>query len=158
MNADEVAALVPQLLEGRYPGKCRQVDDVVAPPGSWLLEDEDIFGLVRATDTSSPFIWIKLGVAIEIPRTSELAHHVACANKQLVTGRAYLAYGEHVALVVVDETVFASSLSWDFQPSIQDLVNRLETSMTHARAMRKDLLGQFGGRPFAREDWIHLAF
>lgn len=57
---------------------------------------------------------------------------------------------------MVDETVFASSLSLDFQPSMQDLVNRLETSMTHAREMRQDLLGQFGGRPFAGEDWIYL--
>jgi len=157
MNAEQIAALVPQLLQARYPGKCRKVDDALAPSGSWLMEDEDIFGLIRATDTTHPFIWIKLGVAIEIPRSSELAHYVACANRKLVTGRAYLAYGERFALVVVDETVFASSISLDFQPSMQDLVNRLETSMRHARELRQELLGQFGGRPFAGEDWIQLA-
>lgn len=62
-------------------------------------------------DRSNPFIWIKFGVALEIPRSSELAYHVACANKQLVVGRAYLGYGDEVAMVVMDETSTKTSIA-----------------------------------------------
>jgi hypothetical protein len=158
MTGAEAAELLPRLLEARYPDEYERVDDVVAPPGSWLLRHDGGFCFLRVTDTRAPFIWIRAGVAIEIPRSSALADRVACANKDLVVGRAYMGYGEQVALVAVDETVFASSLSLDFQPSIQDLVNRLDTALLHARELSAQILEAHGGRPFAGADWIHLVF
>lgn len=67
-----------------------------------------------------------------------------------------MAYGGELAMVVVDETIFAHVVSLQYQPSLQDLVDRIATSMTHARQLRRDVIGRFGGRPFASEDWILL--
>ena len=156
MNAGEAAALLPQLLEARYPGEYERVEGVVEPAVMWLLRHEGAYCLLRATDTTAPFVWIKVGVGMEIPRSYELAHHVACANQQLVVGRVYLGHGEQVACVAVDETVFAESIALEFEPSVHDLVNRLETAMTHARDLGAQLLPRYGGRPFAGRDWVNL--
>ncbi len=159
MDADQIAALVPGLLQARYPGTHREAEPAESPAGSaWVLEHEDAVCLIRATRTGKPFVWLLVGVAVDIPRSSELAYYVACANQQLEVGRAYMGYGERFAMVVVDETVFASSLSWEFEPSIHDLITRLEGSITHAGDLGVDILKRFGGRRFTRDDVMHMGF
>ena len=158
MNGEQIEALIPQMLENRYPGTYRRAFEETAPGNGWVVEHEGMVSLVRAAGASHPFIWMKIGMAIEIPRSPELAYYVAAANKKLDVGRAYMAYGEDLAFVVMDETVFAASLSWDFEPSISDLLSRYQTSWTQARNMATEIFERFGGRPFAPDEWMHLAF
>jgi hypothetical protein len=112
---------------------------------------------MRVSRGGNGFLWIKCGIGHAIPRSEGLALHVAAANKDLIVGRAYLAYGDELAMVVLDETIFAPPIDLAYDPSIQDLVDRVETSMTHARQLREDVLGRFGGQPFADDDWMLLA-
>ncbi len=161
MNADEAAALVPQLLEARYPGRSRRVGfgelpPGLADPGGWVLELDGVFGFARAAGASDPFIWLQFGIAQAIPRTNELAFYVAAANKKLSIGRLFLAYGDQIALVVFDETIFAHAISFEYQPSMQDLVNRLEASISYARDFGAEVRQRFGGSPFTSEDWMLL--
>jgi hypothetical protein len=159
MDADQAAALIPELLEKVYPGKYRPATGEVIPdyPGGWLLEDDGAFCFLKAAGTRLPFIWIRVGVAIEIPRDDALAYYVATANKDLQAGRAYMRYGEEFALVVVDESIFAAPVSWQFPASVQGVVTRLDFSLEHARDLQHWIFKRFGGRRFAGDDWMHLA-
>jgi hypothetical protein len=161
VNADEIADLVPRLLEARYPGRSQRASFGELPPGlqdpgGWVLQLDGVFCFVRATRTTDPFIWMQCGIAHAIPRSNELAFYVAAANKKLSIGRLFMAYGADLAMVVLDETIFAHAISMAYQPSIQDLVNRLEGTITTARESGAEVLERFGGRPFAFEDWMML--
>jgi len=158
MDAEEVTALIPELLGDVYPGKYRPAlgEEVPDYPGGWILEEDGAFCFMKAGGTRLPFIWIRVGAAIEIPRNDELAYYVACANKDLQAGRAYMRYGEQYALVVVDESVFAAPISRQFPATMQGVVTRLDFSLEHARDLQHWIFERFGGRPFAGDDWMHL--
>ncbi|MEA2494337.1 MAG: hypothetical protein QOJ29_2248 [Thermoleophilaceae bacterium] len=83
---------------------------------------------------------------------------IAAGNKDLVTGRVYMAWGEDLAMVVYDDTIFSEYLSTDYQPSMQDLVNRMENGFAHTSQWTTEIREKFGGRPFSREDWGLLTF
>jgi len=155
VDAEELERFVPELLEGRYPGRSRELAGAEIPglPSlGWVLELENSVVLVRASKTSNPFIWIKGGIAHAIPKSEALATHVAAGNKQLVVGRVYLAYGDDIAMVVFDETVFGAYLSLQYEPSIKDVVNRFETSLQHTDEWAKTIREKFGGQPFTADD------
>ncbi|MGH2911747.1 MAG: hypothetical protein ACRDJ3_04650, partial [Solirubrobacteraceae bacterium] len=105
MDNEEAAALIPRLLGDLYPGQFRPATDDVMPdyPGGWILEDDGALCFMKVSRTKRPFIWIRVGAAVEIPRSDDLAFYVACANKDLVAGRAYLRYGDQFGLVAIDE-------------------------------------------------------
>ena len=86
-------------------------------------------------------------------RATSLIHFgdVACVNKDLEAGRAYLGYGEDLALVAIDETVQASALSYGFEPSLEDLTRRFEQSLKQARTLGTEIIDRFGGRRFVRD-------
>ena len=158
MDSDQLAALIPELLGDVYPGRDRRAvgEDIPDYPGGWLLEDDGAFCFIKAGGTKLPFIWIRVGVAIEIPRDDALAYYVATVNKDLQAGRAYMRYGEQYALVVVDESIFAGAISRQFPPSLQAVVTRLDFSLEHARDLQYGIFERFGGRRFAGDDWMHL--
>lgn len=86
MDGEELKQFVPELLEAQYPGRSREADphsgDIV--PGGhlgWILDLDDCVVLVRASQTSHPFMSIRGGIAHAIPRSEALATHVAAANK-----------------------------------------------------------------------------
>lgn len=158
MNGKEITNLVAEIAKSRFASSHWQPSPPELAGGGFILEPEGAYCLIRASDTSNPFIWMKAGVALDIPRNDALAYFVATANKDLVVGRAYLAYGDQVAMVVLDETVFAAALAWEHQPSMVDLVTRLDNLLTEARAMQLKILERFGGRPFASDDWSFLIF
>jgi hypothetical protein len=155
VDAEELERFVPELLEGRYPGRSRELAGAEVPglPSlGWVLELENSVVLVRASEASNPFIWVKGGIAHAIPRSEALATHVAAGNKQLVVGRVYLAYGDDVAMAVFDETVFGAYLSLQYEPSIQDVLNRFETSLQYTEEWAKTIQEKFGGRAFTADD------
>lgn len=158
MDANEVAAWVPELLGDIYPGKHRPAvgEEIPDYPGGWILEEDGAFCFIKTAGTRLPFIWIRVGAAIEIPRDDALAYYVATANKDLQAGRAYMRYGEQYALVAVDESISASPLSRQSAASLQDVVTRIDLSLEHARDLQYWIFERFGGRPLAGDDWMHL--
>jgi hypothetical protein len=161
MNGEELKKFVPELLEGRYPGRSREAvpgSDIGAGDLGWILDLDDCLMLVRASQASNPFIWIRGGIAHGIPKTDALAWDIAVGNKDLVVGRVYAAYGDDVAMVVFDESIFAKYLSVDDQSSMEDVVNRFETSVQYTAQWTKTVREKFGGQAFSAEDWVLMSF
>lgn len=160
MEHDDLISLLPQLLDVRYPGQRRRPEpvEVLMMEHGWVLEQDEALCFIRPGGTDHPFIWIKVGAAIEVPKSPELAYYIACANKDLEAGRAYLAYGEQFAFIAIDETVRGSALSYEFEPSLEDLTRRFEQSLEHARRLGGEVIDRFGGRRFARDDLVQLVF
>jgi hypothetical protein len=150
---------LPELLEARYPGLSQKTGAENGPglPGldGWLLSFDDCVLTVSISRSTHPFIWLRGGVAHAIPKSEALALRVAAGNKDLVVGRLYLAYGDDIAMVAFDETIFGGYLSLQFEPSIQDVVNKLETSIQHTTEWAKTVREEFGGQPFTADD-VHL--
>lgn len=162
MNGEELEGFIPQLLEARHPGRSRELGEDGGPglPGlpGWILELDGCVMTVRPSQSSHPFIWIRGGVAHAIPRSEELALRVAAGNKDLVVGRLYMAYGDDAAMVIFDETVFGGYLSFQYEPSIEDVVNKLETSIQYTKEWAQTIRSEFGGRQFTADDWRLLTF
>jgi hypothetical protein len=162
VNHEELERFLPELLEARYPGQAQKMggDDGLGLPGieGWLLRFDGCVLTARVSRSTHPFIWIRGGVAHAIPRSEALALRVAVGNKDLVVGRLYLAYGDEQAMVVFDETVFGGYLSLEYEPSIQDVVNKLETSIQYTTEWAKTIREEFGGQAFTADDWHLLSF
>lgn len=162
MNREEMELFLPDLLEARYPGLAQKMGEEGGPglPGldGWMLSFDGCVLAARVSRSTHPFIWIRGGLAHAIPRSEALALRVAAGNKDLVVGRLYMAYGDDVAMVVFDETVFGGYLSLDHEPSIEDVVNKLETSVQYTTEWSKTIREEFGGRPFTTNEWALLSF
>ena len=162
MDGEELKQFVPELLQARYPGRSREADphsgDIV--PGGhfgWVLDLDECVVLVRASQTSHPFLLIRGGVAHAIPRSEALATHVAAANKELMVGRLYMGYGEGIALVAFDEAISADYLSLQYEPSIEDAVTRFEMSVQYTSEWAKTIREKYGGRQFSPDDWYLMS-
>jgi hypothetical protein len=158
MDHDEAGALIPEMLGTLYADKYRPATDAVVPdyPGGWLVEDDGVLAFLKIARTKKPFIWIRIGAALEIPTSSELAFYVACANKDLVAGRAYLRYGDQHAFVGIDESIFIETISRAHTPSMQEVVTRFDFALEHARDLQWSIFERFGGRLFASDEWYLL--
>jgi hypothetical protein len=160
VNGEELQQFVPDMLEARYPGRSREMASDVEglPPFGWVLELDDCLALIRPTQTTHPFIMVRGGIAHALPRSEALATDVAAGNKHLMVGRLYLAYGEEVAMVVFDEAIFGEYLSLQYEPSVQDVVNRFETSLQYTAEWTKTIREKFGGQSFTADDWHLMSF
>jgi hypothetical protein len=159
MDLNEAQNLIPEMLGSLYEGKYRPAADGVMPdyPGGWVLEDDGVLAFLKASRTKNPFLWVRIGAALEIPTSSDLAFYVACANKDLVAGRAYLRYGNQHAFVGIDEAIFAETISRTHLPSMQEVVRRIDFALEHARDLQWWIVERFGGRSFAADEWYLLA-
>ncbi len=158
MDTDGIRKLVPDLLEKRHPGRSREVIDGAGQDLGWVLDFDSGIALVRAAEASHPFIWIRAGLAHAVPKTDALAWRIAAGNKDLMVGRFYVAYGDDLAMVVFDEAISAANLSFDYPPSIEDLVDRFEMSLQYATEWSQTIRQEFGGRPFSSQDWGLMSF
>ena len=158
MDSNEATTLLGELLGEVFPGRIRPAGGRSVPdyPGAWLLEEDGALAFLKVASGEKPFIWIRVGAALDIPLVDALAYFVACANKDLRAGRAYLRYGDRVALVAVDECIATDPISRQSHESMQDVVTRLDFSLDHARTLQYWILGQYGGRPFSGDDWALL--
>ena len=157
MNVDEATELLPQILNANFEGQVRRVGP--APPpgmqdiGGWVVENAETYCFCRVSRGGEGFIWIRAGIALAIPRSNDIGWFVATANRDLVIGRAYVAAGEEMAMVVVEDITFIAALSWSHQATFTDLAGRILTAVSHAEQLRRDTLERFGGRPFGGDDW-----
>jgi hypothetical protein len=167
VNAGELAEGIPTLLDMSYPGQAQRVGDM---PGwsdtpddvrrtaelIWLLPLDEVLCVVQVHPTSNPFVSFRSGLATEIPSVPELAMFVAVVNKEFAVGRMY--YEPANSIVVVEETIFAAPLSFQFMPSMQDLVGRMNESINQARRIGPQIRERFGGRPLKPSEWMLVAF
>jgi hypothetical protein len=161
VDGEDLKRFVPDFLQARYPAAFHQIDfpvDELNQLFGWTLSLDGAFLTIKATQTTHPFIWIRGGIAHGIPRTENLALRIASGNRELMSGRIYLGYADDIAMAAFDEAIMAAPLSMDFEPSIQDLVNRFEAAINCTREWSRTVLEEFGGRPFGRDDWQLLAF
>lgn len=158
MTGEEIKRIVPDLLDARHPGRSREVAEGVEGELGWILELDGTIALVRASQATHPFIWIRGGIAHAVPRSEALALEVAAGNKDLMVGRMYVAYGDDIAMVVFDEAISAAYLSFDHEASIQDLVTRFETSLEYTADWSTKIRQKFGGQTFTADDWPLMAF
>ena len=75
-----------------------------------------------------------------------------------MVGRTYLAYGDDVAMVIFDEAIMGSYLSMQYEPSVEDVVTRFETSIQYTSQWAKTIFETFGGQPFTADDWHLMVF
>jgi hypothetical protein len=158
-DAEQARDLLRKVIEERYPAESyRKLGEefFAGFPGGWLLQHEGSYCLLRVPDVQETIISIRAGVAIEIPRSEELAYYVACENKQIMAGRAYMGYGDEFALIVLEEIVRGRALSWDFEPSLEDMLTRFRYVIRQAGEMKSAVLERFGGRSFREEEGIHM--
>ncbi|HEX8103206.1 MAG TPA: hypothetical protein VF533_11375 [Solirubrobacteraceae bacterium] len=73
-------------------------------------------------------------------------------------GRAYMASGEDLAMVVFDETIMASDLDVNRQSSAQAFVDRIEGSLQYTAEWSTTIRERFGGHPFTADDAMLMAF
>ena len=162
MNREELNLFLPDLLEARYPGLPRKMGEHDGPglPGveGWMLNFNDFLLVVRVSQSTHPFIWIRSGLAHGLPKSETLALRIAAGNKDLVVGRLYMAFGDDLAMVAFEETVFGGYLSFQHKPSIHDVVNKVETSVDHSKEWSKTIREEFGGQQFAIDDCHLLTF
>lgn len=104
---------------------------------------------------------ITVGLAIDVPYSPTLAEYVNYLNnKMLIFGRVFIAgdipfigeNGNGPCVVVMQEIVFATSLSFEFPPSMQNLLNLTARLAAQADRFSPELVEQFGGRPLADPD------
>lgn len=131
-----------------------------AGPGhlGWIVDLDNSAVLVRVSQASHPFILIRGGIAHGLPRSEALATHIATANKDLVVGRVYMAHGDDIAMAVFDEAIFGAYLSLQYEPSLQDVVTRFETSLQYTSEWAKEVREKFGGQAFTADDWHLMSF
>jgi hypothetical protein len=158
MDFEEANNLLPEMLGNLYGQNHRPATDEVMPhyPGGWIIEEDGVTAFLKVSRTKKPFFWVRVGAALEIPTSSDLAFYVACANKDLVAGRAYLRYGEQHAFVGVDESIFIEAIARSHPPSMQEIVTRIDFALDHARNLQWWIKEKFGGRPFASDEWYLL--
>jgi hypothetical protein len=92
------------------------------------------------------------GLAIDIPYTLELSRFVNYLNeKKLVFGRMFTVPNndpEHAA-VLMQEIVYGDGLSWDYPPSIQNLLRIMATLSGQGDHLISEIVSRFDARPFS---------
>ena len=104
---------------------------------------------------------ITAGLAIDVPYSPGLAEYVNYINnKVLVFGRAFIGgdvplvgeTGQGPCVILMQEIVFGPSLSFEFPPSMQHLLNLTARLAGQADRFAPELVERFGGRLLADDD------
>jgi hypothetical protein len=162
MNPGELAELVPFLI-------AEKLDDATTPvavsPGpiherspSWRFRTGQVLA-VAAIFPESNELRVTAGLAHDIPYTPEVGLHVNSLNyKHLVFGRAFVVHlnkPEHAA-VLMQEIIFGDGLSWEYPPSVQNLLRIIATLSGQAARLAAELLSRYGGRPLSDDEAFFL--
>ena len=143
MNSEELAKLVPWIV-------AEKLEDATSPtpvmPGpmhdeapAWSFRCGPVL-TVASIHPDENELRLTLGLAINIPYTTDVSHHVNRFNHHdLVFGRAFLIGNEESGrgAVLMQEIMFGDSLSWEFPPSLQNLLRVIGTLSARQRASRQ---------------------
>ncbi len=156
MNYKELAELVPWLVEEKLASasspKPTLLSSAEAP--SWSFRTGPALA-VAAIFPEANELRVTVGLAIDIPYRPEVTHYVNSLNTtQLVFGRAFLVGNDESGrgAVLAQEIVFGESVSWDFPPSIQNLLRIIATLCGQAARLGPELFSRYGTRPMTDDE------
>lgn len=167
MDSAELIRTIPDFLgryiEGADPRPILPPVDGLAA-GAWSYSLDGIVTAVKFTGEAGE-MRVTNGLAIDIPYKAEVTEYVNWLNmKQMVFGRLFLIgnmpfmseTGDGLCAVLMQEIVFGESLSFDFAPSMQNLIETVARMGGQSSRFAPDLLDRYGGRPFTDDDAMIL--
>jgi hypothetical protein len=155
---DETVETVEWMLDQVYPGQHQPVSEAL-PNRAWNVRIDDTLLLVGVLP-EPVHVRVTAGIAADVAATGALGLFLSDANAGLWNGRAYLttSLDPHARrAAVLQEVFFADALSRSFIPSIQTVIDNMNTLARRADHLRPALMAGHGGRPFAGDD-IGLLF
>jgi hypothetical protein len=168
MDSAELIRTIPDFL-GRYIEGVEpkplvpQVEGLSA--GAWSYSLGGIVTTLKFTGEAGE-MRVTNGLAIDIPYKTELTEYVNWLNmKQMVFGRLFLIgnipfmseTGDGLCAVLMQEIFFGEGLSFDFAPSMQNLIETVARMGGQGSRFAPDLVDRYGGRPFTDDDAMILA-
>jgi hypothetical protein len=172
MNSEQILQELPDFfrsyLEGAAPAEWTVPPVEGLGAGSWqfrISATPNVLVAIKVLGNDAHEMRITVGLAIDVPYSSTLSEYVNYLNnKNLIFGRAFIAgnipfigeTGDGPAVVVMQEIVFGPSLSFDFPPSMQNLLSLVARLAAQADTFAPDLIERFGGRPLTDDDGVVL--
>jgi len=173
MNSAELLETLPGFLR-EYLGASDP--EWIIPPfenlgaGAWRFRVSDAphaLMAVKVLGNEDDELRINAGLAIDVPYSAAVAEYInRLNNKELIFGRMFAAgdipfigeNGNGPCAIVMQEIAFGPALSFDFSPSIQNLLNMAARLAGQAHRCSSDLIDRFGGRHLADDDEMVLTF
>lgn len=162
MDSKELAELVPWLVAEKMEDATSPVPLAggAAHEGNpvWTFRTDPVLALAAVFPASNE-LRLTIGLAIDLPGTAELSSYINLLNtKQLVFGRAYIVPGNSAdrVAVLMQEIVFGDGLSWDYPPSIQNLLRIMGTLCGQAGRLAGEVADRFEGRPLTDAEAVVL--
>jgi hypothetical protein len=167
VESAEFVQAVPDFFRSYLDGA--DPDWIVPPPegipaGAFqfrLAHTPDSVVVVKVLGNDNDEVRIMAGLAIDVPYSPAITEYLNYLNnKILVWGRVFAGgdiplvgqSGTGPAVILMQEIVFAPSLSFDFPPSMQNLLNVTARLAGLAHRFGLELVERFGGRLLTDED------
>jgi hypothetical protein len=160
----ELPGFFPSYLDGAGPAEWTVPPVEGIDAGSWhfrISSLPNVLTSILVLGNDAHEMRITVGLAIDMPYSSALAEYVNYLNnKTLIVGRAFIAgnipfigdTGEGPAIVVMQEIVFGPSFSFEFPPSMQNLLGIVMRLSAQGDTVAPELVERFGGRPLSDDD------
>lgn len=167
MNSVEMLEQLPGFFEQYINGTA---PDWILPripggaAGMWRFRVIDAPGAlvgIKVLGNQADELRVNVGLVVDLQYRAELAEFVNMLNyKQLIFGRIFL-FGNvpfvsdtarYPCAVVMQEIFFGPSISFDFTPSLNHLLNLTARLAGQANRFSPEISERFGGRPIADED------
>jgi hypothetical protein len=163
----ELPNFMGQYLDGAEPAWTLPPFENI-PAGTWRFRMSAAPGAlvsVKVLGEHTDEMRITVGLSLDVPYSSNVVEHVnRLNNKDLIFGRMFAAgdipligqTGQGPCAIVMQEIVFGQSLSFEFPPSMQNLLNVTARLAAQADRYAPELVEQLGGRLFADDDEMIL--
>lgn len=163
MTSKELAHIFPGLVDS-YLEEASIPQQVSPDPlhedhPSWSFTTAEQVLTVGAIFHDSGQLRVTLGLALDVPYTPDVSHVVNhFNNKYLLFGRMFLIGNDDSGrgCVLMQEIFLCNSLSDEYAPSIQNLVDVMAALGGQSSQLAPQIREQFGGRPFTAEDAFFL--
>ncbi|WP_344618057.1 hypothetical protein [Dactylosporangium salmoneum] len=153
MDFAETVDTVEWTLAQAYDGKYRAIVEVL-PHRTWVLSLDGTV-LLLGVLPEPLHVRATAGIAADVPVTGAVGLALSEVNADLWNGRAYLARPTRPTnprCAVLQEVFFAEALSREFIPSIQSMVDNINTLARRANMIRPRFVAEFGARPISVDE------
>ncbi len=172
MNERELAEFLPDLVQKYLEGTSNfQFLDMTGaeellpagriPYGAWSFRMTDT-ALVVLSINQNAILSITAGLALDVPFTAEVSHHLNKLNAEVVTvGRLFLVEFEGMGrgAILMQELAYYTDLPEDHSPSLQALVRLMGKVAGLSARLPPELCEQLGGHvPSDETDLLILTY